>query len=48
MLAKFKFTANNKNSIDIIIIKIFLRFNTIPSNPIKKNILVNLINNLYL
>ena len=40
-VAKFKFTASNKSSIDIIIIKIFFRFKTIPTNPIKKTIQVS-------
>lgn len=34
--AKFKFTASNKSSIDIKIIKIFFRFKAIPIRPIKK------------
>lgn len=35
-IAKFKFTANNKSSIDIRVIKIFFRFKAIPIKPMKK------------
>lgn len=34
-IAKFKLTDKSKSSIDIITINMFLRFSTIPSNPIK-------------
>lgn len=34
-ITKFKLIANNISSIDISIIKMFFRFNTIPNKPIK-------------
>lgn len=46
-IAKFKFTDNKSNSIDIIIIKIFFLFIIIPSNPIKKTMLV-IVNTSYI
>ena len=39
-IAKFKLTASSIISIDIIVIKIFFRFNTNPNNPIKNKLTV--------
>ena len=41
-VAKFKFTPNNNNSIDIRIVKIFLRLSITPNNPMKNTIAVRL------
>ena len=38
-ITKFKFMANNINSIDINVINIFFLFKTSPSTPIKNNVM---------
>lgn len=40
--AKFKFTPKSSNSIDIKIVKMFLRFRITPNNPMKNTVAVKL------
>ena len=41
--AKFKLTANKRSSMDIIVIKMFFLFSTIPNSPIKNTTQLRLI-----